>query len=243
MVGDEEVGDVVVVGTRPLETLHEPSVGEDDVVTVDDGRHQHDLAVGVEHEVAVLDGEEPSTHEFGVTRSGTEVPRSGDAIAALTALALSVGGELAAHGDAIGAAEGLGESGLRQVCRHRCCRWEIGDTDPAERTIEFSHRLPCVDHVGERGFRTTGLGGIQIVHEPAVPHGLDHRRGHGAVAFTFLGLGHHEIGDGVDESGPGFSHGHGRSLRHVLRRVQPSRGCECLPAGLIAHPTDASLEG
>ncbi|CAB4617445.1 unannotated protein [freshwater metagenome] len=51
-----------------------PTIGEVDFVAMNHGREKQDLSVGIEHEVAVINGKEPSADKLGMTSAGTEIP-------------------------------------------------------------------------------------------------------------------------------------------------------------------------
>ena len=201
MVGHEEIDDIVVVGTGSLESLDVPSIGEHDLVARDDCGHESDLAVCVDTELPVDDRQESGTHELGMSRPRTEVPRTGDHVATLDPDALAVGSELAAHGDPRTRSEGLGEPGVGQVGGNGSRGGKVGDADPAERSVEPGHALPQVEQLAEARLGTACGTRIGEGHQPGRPHRIDHLVGERATLLDDLGLIEHESLEFVGEHG------------------------------------------
>ena len=90
---------------------------------------------------AVDHRDEPGAHVLRVAGARPEVPRAGEAVAAVDRDALAVGGELAAHGHPVGGPEHLGEAGVGQVGGDRGGRRQVGDADPAEGAVVAGHAI------------------------------------------------------------------------------------------------------
>src|ERR1700737_3027416 len=101
VLGDEHVGDVVVVGAGAFESLHIPSVGESDLLARQKGDpHVRDSLADPTH-LTVLHREEAGADVSRVSGAGAEIPCPAQLVAAVDDCALAIGEVLTADGDVV----------------------------------------------------------------------------------------------------------------------------------------------
>ncbi len=171
-----------------------PSVGEGDLLARQK-RHAHvGNALGHPAHLAVVHRQKTRGDVGRVAGAGAETPRAGQPVAAVDRRPLAVGKVLAADGDVVVIGrEHLREAPIGKVARGSERRGQIGDPDPAERSILPSHFDPGLDHLGERRFDAAGRRRVEGGHQATGPHLVHDRRRERAQSLGFHRLGAHQF--------------------------------------------------